>query len=496
MKKKYNRNKILKKAGVLLVAVVMILSTMAVMANTSEQRPESKLQASNTNYGGGNFAPLDDILLSEGFENGVMPPSGWTTFYQGSPSARHWQIVDGNQYPDFVHTGRYAAWVNYDEVYQQDEWLVTPAIDLNDYESAQLVFWAESDTMFPGATMELYINQDLIWDMIRDENWATFEYREMIFDLTSYCGQTIEISWRYVGLDGESFGLDDVLVTGEPGGGQELEADANGPYYGYVDIPIRFDGTATGGTPPYEYLWQFGNGDTSSEEDPVYTYPEAGNYTVTLWVRDSEQTIDSDVTWALVTEIEPLVADADGPYGGEVGEGIQFTGSAHGGVEPYTWLWDFGNGDISPEQNPIYAYPESGEYTVNLTVEDDIGNVAYDETTATITEVQGEPELVIESIEGGIGITAVIKNIGDADATDIEWTITIEGGFIILTPEALDTIDNLAPDESAEITMSVLGIGLGIITEMPTITVTAEYAVGVFAEDSVEAKILLFFVII
>ena len=128
MKKKYNRNKILKKAGVLLVAVVMILSTMAVMANTSEQRPESKLQASNTNYGGGNFAPLDDILLSEGFENGVMPPSGWTTFYQGSPSARHWQIVDGNQYPDFVHTGRYAAWVNYDEVYQQDEWLVTPSI--------------------------------------------------------------------------------------------------------------------------------------------------------------------------------------------------------------------------------------------------------------------------------------------------------------------------------------------------------------------------------
>ena len=81
-----------------------------------------------------------------------------------------------------------------------------------------------------------------------------------------------------------------------------------------------------------------------------------------------------------------FIAYADGPYKAGVGEDIQFLGDAEGGITPYNWSWDFGDGYISFEQNPIYNYSSEGEYIVNLTVTDDYGNGTIDWyiTTANI----------------------------------------------------------------------------------------------------------------
>jgi len=43
-----------------------------------------------------------------------------------------------------------------------------------------------------------------------------------------------------------------------------------------------------------------------------------------------------------------------------------------------------------------------------------------------------EPNLQIKSVEGGLGITAVIENVGDGEATNVEWHILVEGGFLSL----------------------------------------------------------------
>jgi len=199
-----------------------------------------------------------------------------------------------------------------------------------------------------------------------------------------------------------------------------------------------------------------------------------------------------DVT---VTNVEfgaPLVADADGPYEGEVGEDIQFTGGATGGVPPYTYEWDFGNGDTSVEQNPVYAYAERGIYDVTLTVTDSAKDQATDDTTATIIG----PEFEIGTITGGKGVAVAIKNVGDGNATNVKWDITIDGGFIIIPRTDSGELGTLAPDQSANVTFGPMGIGLGIITAMPKITVTVTCDEGPSAEESAEARIILFFVII
>ncbi len=96
-----------------------------------------------------------------------------------------------------------------------------------------------------------------------------------------------------------------------------------------------------------------------------------------------------------------------------------------------------------------------------------------------------EPEIVIGEVTAGIGITAVIENIGAGDATDVDWSIVLDGGLIILGGTSGGTISTLAAGASTEVkTGLVFGFG------KPTITITA-------AEDSVEksAFVLLFFVL-
>jgi len=101
-----------------------------------------------------------------------------------------------------------------------------------------------------------------------------------------------------------------------------------------------------------------------------------------------------------------------------------------------------------------------------------------------------EPELEISDIAGGFGVSAVIDNVGDGEATDTEWSITLDGGLIILGKETTGTIASIPAGESAEIKSSLI-FGIG----RPTITVTAECAEGPSAEENATGLVILFFVI-
>ena len=57
-----------------------------------------------------------------------------------------------------------------------------------------------------------------------------------------------------------------VNITIEP-----LEVDAGGPYQGYENNSIQFNGQATGGRGNYTWHWIFGDGNTSNEKNPLYT---------------------------------------------------------------------------------------------------------------------------------------------------------------------------------------------------------------------------------
>ncbi len=75
---------------------------------------------------------------------------------------------------------------------------------------------------------------------------------------------------------------------GGGGGGSPLSASASAtPISGTAPLAVSFQGSASGGTSPYTYSWAFGDGTTSTAQNPSHTYSSAGTFSATLTVKDS-----------------------------------------------------------------------------------------------------------------------------------------------------------------------------------------------------------------
>jgi len=96
------------------------------------------------------------------------------------------------------------------------------------------------------------------------------------------------------------------------------------------------------------------------------------------------------------------------------------------------------------------------------------------------------PIIVVEDIGGGFGVSATIKNIGDADATNVQWSITAEG-TVFVGGEKTGSIASIAPGGSAAISSFLLGFG------DVSIDILAECDEGSGSKESVSGKLLLFF---
>ncbi len=161
---------------------------------------------------------------------------------------------------------------------------------------------------------------------------------------------------------------------------------------------------------------------------------------------------------SLVPSGNELVCDAGGPYSGEINQPIQFTGFATGGSPPYNWHWDFGDEEESTEQNPTHAYAEAGTFNVTLTVTDDDGTIATDTSTATI--IEPPPLLEIGEITGGFGIKSLVKNTGEGDATNVDWTIELDGNLIFIGKLTTETEPTIASGAEVDIKAGfIFGIG-------------------------------------
>lgn len=180
---------------------------------------------------------------------------------------------------------------------------------------------------------------------------------------------------------------------------------------------------------------------------------------------------------------EALVCDAGGPYTGEIDQSIQFAGFASGGTTPYTWAWDFGDEGTAAVQNPTHTYTAPGVYNVTLTVTDGAAATVIDTAVATITAPQ--PELEIGTITGGFGVKAVVKNIGAGAATNVVWTIALDGKLVFVGKSSTDTIATIAAGAEEPIKAGfILGFG------KTNIVVSATCDEGATAELSAAAFVL------
>jgi hypothetical protein len=406
--------KLITKAGVLFIAFALLFTSVVAATQFNDKKqniPTGQTQSRDIVFEDG-FETYDDWLID-------FPP--WTTIdVNGDPTFGHSAYTWPHQYDPYAfiifnpdtttppttdtqmqpRTGdKYCAGFNNDNAgYTNDDWLITPQLT-SSFDA--VTFWAHSySDQYNLESIEVCVSttdtNPASFTKIGEDPAVPLDWTEYTFDLSSYSGESIYIGIHMVSVDSWYLLIDDFVVTGSGG----------------------------------------------------------------------------------------LSVDPGGPYTGNAGEDITFTGSASGGTPPYTYEWDFGNGDTATGQTVTYAYPAAGEYVVTLSATDDEGLGGTGTTTATIAG----PELSVPTFNSGLfKLKPLIRNDGAA-TSDVKWRITFDGGAFINQVTEGENLEVLS-GSTAEIQSGlILGIGA---TE---VTVEAWIDGGPTATRSQSGFVFLFFI--
>ena len=154
----------------------------------------------------------------------------------------------------------------------------------------------------------------------------------------------------------------------------QLHADfAANIQQGCSPLIVQFTDLSTG--QPTDWLWDLGNGAVSTLKNPGATYVNPGVYTVKLHIKDNSGNEDSIVKVNYVTVYEnPAVGLTAFPTQGCAPLKVQFNDKSSTGSGTLSqWLWDFGDGNISDQENPLHIYNNAGNFNVSLTVVNSFG---------------------------------------------------------------------------------------------------------------------------
>jgi len=244
------------------------------------------------------------VTLVEGFESGIVPPSGWT-----ESGAGYWvQNTWGNP-----HTG--SGWAYSNGI---GSYLITPAINVTT--SFDLSFWYKAESVNHPQDMDIMVSTDpnSFVDIVHQITAATnTSYIQLKVSLAAYVGQTVYVAFvGQSGLGGYDYGicLDDVMVYGLPICAT-LNTPANSTSNVYIHTNLSWTGAplATGykvylGTdfPPSNIA----NG-TDVGPGLNYTPPTPFSYSTLYYWSVISYNSNGDAigcaTWSFTTEPDPTV---------------------------------------------------------------------------------------------------------------------------------------------------------------------------------------------
>jgi hypothetical protein len=203
----------------------------------------------------------------------------------------------------------------------------------------------------------------------------------------------------------------------------------NGPMDGSIGIHYQYSTVTTDAEDDsIAYLFDWGDGTDSGwgHSSSSHSWSLPGTYEVRVKAKDWDQ---SEWSPSLPVTIEGLAitVDAGGPYAGVIGEDILFEGNIPDGTPPFSWNWDFGDGNTSELENPTHAYAQEGTYTITLTATDSNGGggIGYSSAEIIVTNPPYNP-VIDGPMEGEIGETYTYTfSADDPDGDDvylwIEW---------------------------------------------------------------------------
>jgi len=206
---------------------------------------------------------------------------------------------------------------------------------------------------------------------------------------------------------------------------------------GCSPLTVSFTNTSANGS---SYSWSFGDGNSSIQTNPVYTYQSSGTYTVTLIVHSSNGCSDTLIRQNYVT-VSPKPTASFTANNACLGDTVHFSNTSTGAT---SYSWSFGDGYSSTAANPFHVYTTANTYTVKLVVSS--GGNCNDSITQTITispaptasftanNTSACDSLTVTFTNNSTGTTIFNWNFGDGNsstATSPTHTYTSPGTYSV-----------------------------------------------------------------
>ena len=218
---------------------------------------------------------------------------------------------------------------------------------------------------------------------------------------------------------------------------------------------------------PTAWAWDFGDGYTSVQQNPIHTYAKEGTYNVTLTATNgagASAPVSQSVT--VTAPPPPTASFTVDKSSGLVPLTVSFTDTSSG--SPTSWQWDFGDNTGSTQHNPRHTYNSEGTFTVMLTASNAGGSTTAQKTITVTAPPPPTASFTADKSSGDAPLTVAFTDTSTGNPTSWLWD------FGDGTPSSTSTLENPTYQylNPGTYTVTLVAINAGGPSDPVTTTIT------------------------
>ncbi len=236
-----------------------------------------------------------------------------------------------------------------------------------------------------------------------------------------------------------------------------------------ITLPVTFASSTTGGKTPYSVTWNFGDGSVGSGVTAFHVFTAAQTFTVTETVTDSSTPTQTATSSQQVTVSTPAQLSASftaNPINPQTGTPVTFTATAAGGIRPYSYAWNFADGQTGTGQTTTHTYATAGSYTAVLNATDALNHGVTASNTITVSSTPA-PDFTITAAPSSLTVqqgdytttTVTVSSMNSFSGT-VSFTASADTGLNISLAQSSATI---SPGASQSLTVTI-----GVLPDIST----------------------------
>jgi PKD repeat protein len=206
---------------------------------------------------------------------------------------------------------------------------------------------------------------------------------------------TVNLTATNAGGSNTSTRIDYITVTGTPVS-HPVASFAADPASGSAPLLVSFTDTSSFVSPLVSWAWNFGDGGTSTVQNPEHIYTSVGMYNVQLTVTDQTGLTNTTTETNAINAYSsvPVASFTYSPSTGPAPLSVTFTGTSSFNESIVSRLWQFGDGNSATGINPVHSYTTAGSYNVTYNVTDQNGAFSLCTHNNAITVTSSPPRSV------------------------------------------------------------------------------------------------------